>query len=84
MRVRDGGLFVAALLAAAPVGAVEVQRSVEVAAPPEEVWAAIGEICAIVAWRDAPIAGIETVTASLGLIVASDRSGRPNLSSSDV
>ncbi|HEX6141182.1 MAG TPA: SRPBCC family protein [Geminicoccaceae bacterium] len=52
MRVRAVSAFIAAsVVAAAPAGALEVQRSVEVAAPPDEVWAAIGEVCAIADWH---------------------------------
>lgn len=52
MRVRAVSAFiVASVVVAAPAGAVEVRRSVEVAAPPDEVWAAIGDVCAIADWH---------------------------------
>lgn len=52
MRVRAVSAFiVASIVGAAAAGAVEVQRSVEVAAAPDEVWAAVGEVCAIADWH---------------------------------
>jgi carbon monoxide dehydrogenase subunit G len=44
-------LALATSLAALPALALEVRQSVEVAAPPEEVWQAIGEFCSIAEWH---------------------------------
>ena len=46
--------LVAALLAN-PAAALEVSQSVEVAAPPERVWATIGDFCSIAEWH--PVVG---------------------------
>ena len=43
--------FVGASLLSPPAFAIEVQRTVEVAAAPDEVWAAIGDFCAIADWH---------------------------------
>jgi hypothetical protein len=48
-------LLLATSLAALPVHALEVRQSVEVAAPPEEVWQAISDFCAIADWH--PVIG---------------------------
>jgi len=46
-------LLLATSLAALPAEALEVRRSVEVAAPPEKVWQVIGDFCAIAEWHPA-------------------------------
>lgn len=48
-------LLIAASLAALPAAALEVRRSVEVAAPPEKVWQMISDFCAIAEWH--PVVG---------------------------
>ena len=42
-----------ALTAAAPAQAIEVQRSVDIAAPPAKVWQTIGDFCGIGTWHPA-------------------------------
>ena len=42
-----------ALTAAAPAQAIEVQRSVTIAAPPAKVWQTIGDFCGIGDWHPA-------------------------------
>ncbi|MDX1540378.1 MAG: SRPBCC family protein [Geminicoccaceae bacterium] len=51
MRVRGIAAGLAIIVAAAPSAAVEVRRSVEVAAPPAEVWELIGDVCSIADWH---------------------------------
>jgi hypothetical protein len=41
------------LLAAAGVQAAEVKQSIDIAAPPDQVWAAIGDFCGIAGWHPA-------------------------------
>jgi hypothetical protein len=48
-------LLLATSLAALPAEALEVRQSVEVAAPPSEVWQAISDFCAIADWH--PVVG---------------------------
>ena len=48
-------LLLATSLAPLPAQALEVRQSVEVAAPPEEVWQAISDFCAIADWH--PVIG---------------------------
>jgi hypothetical protein len=48
-------LLLATGLAARPAEALEVRQSVEVAAPPAEVWQAISDFCAIADWH--PVVG---------------------------
>ena len=48
-------LLLAASLVAPPADALEVRRSVEVAAPPEKVWQMISDFCAIAEWH--PVVG---------------------------
>ena len=43
--------MLAAGLVASPALALELRRSVEVAAPPEQVWQAIGGFCTIAEWH---------------------------------
>lgn len=51
MRITTGGALLAASLWVAPAAATEVQRSVEVQASPQEVWALVGEVCSIADWH---------------------------------
>jgi uncharacterized protein YndB with AHSA1/START domain len=44
-------LLLAAALLAHPAAALEVSQSVEVKAPPEQVWALIGGFCSIAKWH---------------------------------
>jgi uncharacterized protein YndB with AHSA1/START domain len=55
MTIRPPVLALAAALLASPAAALEVRQSVEVAAPPEQVWAAIGGFCSIAKWH--PVVG---------------------------
>jgi uncharacterized protein YndB with AHSA1/START domain len=49
--VGPAALLLAAGLVAPPGLALEVRQTVEVAAPPEEVWHLIGDFCAIAEWH---------------------------------
>ena len=51
MRLKGIGTCLAITLASSAAGAVEVQRSIEVAAGPDEVWALVGDVCSIAAWH---------------------------------
>ena len=51
MRLRALGTCLVSALVAAPAGAIEVQRSVEVAAAPAEVWSLVGDVCSIADWH---------------------------------
>jgi hypothetical protein len=48
-------LLLSAALFATPAAALEVRQSVEVKAPPEQVWALIGGFCSIAKWH--PVVG---------------------------
>ena len=51
--VGSTALLLATTLVAPPGLALEVRQTVEVAAPPEEVWQQIGDFCAIADWHPA-------------------------------
>jgi uncharacterized protein YndB with AHSA1/START domain len=49
--IRSTVVLLATVLLATPAVALEVNQSVEVAAPPEKVWDMIGEFCSIANWH---------------------------------
>jgi len=72
--IRKAGwlLAVAGMAAAGQALAVEVERSVEVAASPDKVWHVVGDFCGIASWHPAVdkcslsnVGGVETRTLSL-------------------
>lgn len=51
MRLEGIATCLVAMLASGAAGAIEVQRSAEVPAAPEEVWSEIGAVCSIADWH---------------------------------
>ena len=49
--IRPVVVLLATVLLATPAAALEVNQSVEVAAPPEKVWDMIGDFCSIADWH---------------------------------
>lgn len=68
------GILMLACLVTRTALAVEVRRSVDVAAPPDEVWQAVGEFCSIADWHPmiASCVREEEGTAELRLLMTED------------
>ena len=68
-------ILLLACLVTRPALAVEVRRAVDVAAPPDEVWQAVGEFCSIADWHPmiASCVREEEGTAELRVLMTEDQ-----------